>query len=119
MMMRAGYADIPASSRFHVDELLGIEHAAAENAVCADDSVIISTHGSQGSQLHALLVTPAGIRHDGTWDVQGEITCVSLFAVSESKFVIAGSVLDGALWISIYSSKGETVAAKAITGYHG
>ncbi|KND90349.1 hypothetical protein TOPH_05044 [Tolypocladium ophioglossoides CBS 100239] len=106
------------SSRFHVEELLGIDHVAAENAFCADDTVIISTHGSQGSQVHTLLVTPAGIHHGGTWDVQGEVTCVSLFTASESKFVITGSVLDGTPWISIYSSKGEAVAAKAITGHH-
>jgi hypothetical protein len=55
----------------------------------------------------------------GSWDAQGEVTCVSIFTVSNSNFIVATSMYNGVPWISIYSATGEPIVAKPITNGPG
>lgn len=96
-----------------------MDNAVAGSACCADDTIILSTDGEQNSRLHTLLAAPVGVQRGSTWETKGDVTCVSLSLGSESRFVLAGSVVDGTPWISVFSLTGETIAAQAMTKRHG
>ena len=107
------------SSRFSFDLMLGQEGFAADHASVADDTVVVSTHGPEGSQLHTFTKTGARIIRGNSWNVEGEVTCVSLFTASNNAFVIAGSVLDGVSRISAYSTDGILAASEALVRHTG
>lgn len=80
-----------------------------------DGAIVLSTHSNGQSQLHSLHVKENHLRHVSTWNIEGEITCVSLFSISDNHYVIAASVVDGNPCISAYSLNGTQVAARVLT----
>jgi hypothetical protein len=55
----------------------------------------------------------------GSWDAQGEVTCVSIFSVSNKSFIAAGSMYNGVPWISIYSTTGQEIVSGPISTSQG
>jgi hypothetical protein len=107
--------DYANSSRCLIAEALGIANVTAESAFCIGHIVVFSTHTNQVSQLHVMKVQGIELSLIKSWDAQGEVTCVSIFTVSSGTFVVATSMCDGVPWLSIYSTTGEPIVAKAIT----
>ncbi|KAL7926328.1 mono-functional DNA-alkylating methyl methanesulfonate N-term domain-containing protein [Trichoderma austrokoningii] len=103
------------SSRCSIAEVLGIADVTAESAFCIGHIVVFSTHTDQVSRLHVMRAQEIEFSLVKSWDAQGEVTCVSIFTVSSGTFVVATSMCDGVPWLSIYSTTGEPIVAKAIT----
>ncbi|KYK59685.1 thermotolerance protein [Drechmeria coniospora] len=105
-------------TRVSFEELLGPDVGTVDNAFVADDTVVISSHGRRGSQLHTFSLA-VKFNRDSTWDVQGETTCVSLLTVSNRFFVVAGSMLDGNPWLSVYTLNGSVIASQRVSNETG
>ncbi|RDA85606.1 hypothetical protein CP532_0890 [Ophiocordyceps camponoti-leonardi (nom. inval.)] len=114
-----------AGTRYPLDELLGIDNVVAGNASCLDDTIAILSHAERESRFHTLLVTPppTGLQNCHWWEAPGDVTCILLFSAAGSKYVIAGSMVEGKAWILLYTLAGENLAADAISclidGYEG
>ncbi|RCI13928.1 hypothetical protein L249_8068 [Ophiocordyceps polyrhachis-furcata BCC 54312] len=108
-----------AGSRYSLDELLGTDNVVALNASCLDDTIAISSHTERASRLHTLLVTPTGLRNCHWWEARGDLTCILLFWAAGSKYVIAGSMVEGKAWVLLYTLAGENLAADAVSSLHG
>ncbi|KAL7933812.1 mono-functional DNA-alkylating methyl methanesulfonate N-term domain-containing protein [Trichoderma chlorosporum] len=104
-----------ASSRCLIAEVLGIPDITAESAFCTGHIAVFSTHAGQVSRLHAIKIEQVDFAIVGSWDAQGEVTCVSIFTVSGNNFIVAASIYNGVPWISIYSTSGEAIVSKSIT----
>ncbi|KAL7785971.1 mono-functional DNA-alkylating methyl methanesulfonate N-term domain-containing protein [Trichoderma ceciliae] len=103
------------SSRCLIGEALGIADVTAESAFCIGHIVVFSTHIGQVSRLHVMKAEGIDYTMIGSWDAQGEVTCVSIFTISTNNFIVAASMYKGVPWISIYSTTGEPIVAKPIT----
>ncbi|KAL6814223.1 mono-functional DNA-alkylating methyl methanesulfonate N-term domain-containing protein [Trichoderma camerunense] len=108
-----------ASSRCIIAEVLGIPNATAESAFCIGHTAVFSTHVGEVSRLHAMKAEGINFSMIGSWDAQGEVTCVSIFTVSSNNFIVAASMYNGVPWISIYSTSGEAIVSKPITSSNG
>ncbi|KAF5133642.1 hypothetical protein E5D57_004268 [Metarhizium anisopliae] len=97
-----------------LQSILGIAGARAENAFCADDILVLSTHNDGNSQLHILQIEEMSIRAVKSWDIAGEVTCVSLFKTAGNYFVISGSVIDSTSWVFAYALDGTIIVAEAV-----
>ncbi|PTB72969.1 hypothetical protein M440DRAFT_1340680 [Trichoderma longibrachiatum ATCC 18648] len=104
-----------ASSRCLIGETLGMPDATAESAFSIGHAVVFSTHTATVSRLHVM--TAEGIEFSlvGSWDAQGEVTCVSIFSVSDKSFIAAGSMHNGVPWVSIYSTTGQEIVSGPIS----
>lgn len=102
------------SSLHSLESMLGVEGIRAENASCANDVVVLSTHNNGKSQLHTVQIEGLGANGVNSWDIAGEVTCVSLFKISDDYFVITGSVVDSAPWISVYALDGKAIVTEAV-----
>lgn len=111
--------DYLISSRCLIAEALGIADATAESAFCIGHIVVFSTHANQVSRLHVMRAQEIEFGLTRSWDAQGEVTCVSIFTVSSNTFIVATSMCNGVPWLSIYSTTGEPIVAKAITANSG
>lgn len=111
--------DYPVSSRCLIAEALGIANVTAESAFCIGHIAVFSTHTNQVSRLHVMRAQGIEFSLISSWDARGEVTCVSIFTISSGTFVVATSMCDGVPWLSIYSTTGEPIVAKAITTNHG
>lgn len=112
-------SDLLASSRCVIAEVLGIPNATAESAFCIGHTAVFSTHVGEVSRLHAMKAEGINFSMIGSWDAQGEVTCVSIFTVSSSNFVVAASMYNGVPWLSIYSTSGEAIVSKPIKSNNG
>lgn len=112
-------SDLLASSRYVIAEVLGIPNATAESAFCIGHTAVFSTHVGEVSRLHAMKAEGINFSMIGSWDAQGEVTCVSIFTVSSNNFIVATSMYNGVPWISIYSTSGEAIVSKPITSSNG
>ncbi|TWU75557.1 hypothetical protein ED733_006221 [Metarhizium rileyi] len=97
-----------------LQNILGIPGVRAENAFCADDVLVIYTHHNGDSQLHTLQIEGVNIRGVRSWNIAGEVTCVSLFKISGKYFVVSGSVVDSTSWMFAYALNGDAIVAEAI-----
>lgn len=93
--------------------------ATAESAFSIGHAVVFSTHTATVSRLHVM--TAEGIEFSlvGSWDAQGEVTCVSIFSVSDKSFIAAGSMHNGVPWVSIYSTTGQEIVSGPISSGQG
>lgn len=107
------------TSLYYMADILGIPGIRAENAVCTDDAVVVSTHKDGSSQLHTMRIDEMDIRTVGSWDLAGEVTCLSIFQLSGSFFVLTGSVVNSASWISVYAMNGEAIVSEAVNRITG
>ncbi|EHK20253.1 uncharacterized protein TRIVIDRAFT_58763 [Trichoderma virens Gv29-8] len=113
--MSINVATPTASSRCLIAEAVGMPDATAESAFCIGHTVVFSTHVGQVSRLHTMKAEGIDFAMIGSWDAQGEVTCVSIFTVSSNSFIAAASMYNGVPWISIYSASGEAIVSKSIT----
>ncbi|KAG8419185.1 hypothetical protein J3458_004085 [Metarhizium acridum] len=102
------------TSLHSLQSILGIPCVRAENAFCADDILVLSTHNDGNSQLHILQIEGMSIRAVKSWDIAGEVTCVSLFKTAGDYFVISGSVIDSTSWVFAYALDGTAIVAEAV-----
>ncbi|GAB0133592.1 hypothetical protein EsDP_00001998 [Epichloe bromicola] len=103
------------NSRYSLDEILHMVNITAENAFCGNDVVALTTTSrSSASQVHTININGMEISLFKSWDVPGEVTCVSVLGIAGDKFVIAGSVVDGTSWISAYSLDGKVIVTQAL-----
>lgn len=107
------------SSLHSLESRLGIAGIRAENAFCASDVIVLSTHNDGQSQLHTMHIEGLDIKDVNSWDIAGEVTCVSLFTISDDCCVITGSVVDGAPWISVYTLDGKAIVTEAVDKISG
>lgn len=112
-------SDLLASSRCLIAEVLDIPNATAESAFCIGHTAVFSTHVGQVSRLHAMKVEGINFSMIGSWDAQGEVTCVFIFTVSSNNFIVAASIYNGVPWISIYSTSGEAIVSNPIKSSKG
>ncbi|PHH83522.1 hypothetical protein CDD83_2975 [Cordyceps sp. RAO-2017] len=103
------------SSRLAVEAVVPTAKLAAGNACCTGDTIVLSTYDVEGSRLHILRATEAGVQCSSSWGVRGDITCVSMLMSSGNMLVVTGSLWNEMPWISIYTLAGDTVSASAIT----
>ncbi|EFY85329.1 thermotolerance protein [Metarhizium acridum CQMa 102] len=107
------------TSLHSLQSILGIPCVRAENAFCADDILVLSTHNDGNSQLHILQIEGMSIRAVKSWDIAGEVTCVSLFKTAGDYFVISGSVIDSTSWVFAYALDGTAIVAEAVDKKRG
>ncbi|KAH6899044.1 mono-functional DNA-alkylating methyl methanesulfonate N-term-domain-containing protein [Thelonectria olida] len=104
-----------SSRHFHNDvfEQNGI---VVGNAFCKDDLVVLSTYQHDMSAVHLLRIDQMHIARAGLWEVQGEVTCISMFTVSETTWVVMGAVVNASPCVLIYSLDGNLLIAKQLDG---
>jgi hypothetical protein len=81
--------------------------------------VVLSTHKHDKSTVHLLRIDQMHISRVGFWEAQGEVTCISIFTVSETTWVVMGVVVNASPCVLIYSLDGSLLIAKTLDGLHG
>jgi hypothetical protein len=71
-----------------------------------EDTVVLSSHGGNASRLDVLRIDQMNLSHAHSIDVEGEVTCLSLFRKFSHTYIVAGSIEDGIPRLNMYSLDG-------------
>lgn len=86
----------------------------AELAFIIDNSATFSVYNGQTSRIFTFNIEKMKISEIYCWEVEGEITCLSLAAPEGTSFVVAGSTFNEMPRILFYSLQGQLIASKTI-----
>ncbi|KAI9167242.1 thermotolerance protein [Paramyrothecium foliicola] len=94
------------------DNIFGTDAARMQKASCSSNFAVVSCHrGMSASQLYTIEISSLEVSPTSAWEVQGEVTCLSLFKLSNTQMVAVGSTCGGVSSITLHSLSGEVLAS--------
>lgn len=105
---------VSVSSRHYLRDVINAQDAVAEKAFCMDDRIAISVQSTHEAHLYVLCIEQMDIKLSNTWNIPGEISCLSQFRFDDKAYVAVGSMVDQGPLLSIYSLDGELVIGRGV-----
>ncbi|KEY70872.1 hypothetical protein S7711_00718 [Stachybotrys chartarum IBT 7711] len=107
------------SSRFLLQELLEPGHDLAQDAFCKDNIIVMSSISGGLYHLHTLEIDQMKVSRKHSWDVEGEVTCISLFTLDQNQRVVASSMVNGMPRVSVYTLEGSVIQSESFALHRG
>ncbi|KAI5466573.1 mono-functional DNA-alkylating methyl methanesulfonate N-term-domain-containing protein [Mariannaea sp. PMI_226] len=106
------------SSRHYHEDLLEQGEIVVGAASCTDGFVALCVYKEQATQIHVLRTDQMSVSRVTTWDVQGEVTCLSIFTVSNQTLFAMGTVVGGIPHFLLHTLDGVSLINKSLGGHN-
>jgi hypothetical protein len=95
------------SSRHSFEDMAQLPSPTIDKAFCLGEIVVVGLQGINSAHVQLFTIDQMALCPIRSWQVQGEISCLSLFYYDEKTYVVSATVKDHGTLLSIFASDGE------------